>query len=90
MPKYVIERSVPGAGSAPMESCCDIARRSCAAQEQLGPGIQWLESFVTQDKLYCVTYAPDEETIREHARLGGFPVDAVHEVKRMIDPTMAA
>jgi hypothetical protein len=89
MPKYVIEREISGAGKLSPEQMQEIARKSCAVLSDLGPKIQWCESFVTDDKIYCVYIAPDEETVREHARQGGFPANRVSEVKRMIDPTTA-
>lgn len=89
MPKYVIEREIPGAGQLSSEELQSISQRSCAVLGQLGPQIQWIQSFVTADKLYCVYIAPSEELIREHARQGGFPANRISEVKRIIDPTTA-
>ena len=89
MPKYIIEREIPGAGRIPAEELRAISQRSCTVLGRLGPHIQWLESYVTDDKLYCVYIAPDEETIREHGRAGGFPVSHVARVHRIIDPTTA-
>ena len=89
MPKYVIERDLPGAGDLPPETLQKISQKSRAVLEELGPQIQWLESYVTADKLYCVYIAPGEELIREHARQGGFPAGSICEVKAMIDPTTA-
>jgi hypothetical protein len=89
MPKYVIERDLPGAGALPADKLQGISQKSRAVLEELGPKIQWLESYVTADKLYCVYIAPNEELIREHARRGGFPAGTIAEVKTMIDPTTA-
>jgi hypothetical protein len=89
MPKYVIERDIPGAGSLTQDQILGISQKSCSVLQNLGPQIQWVESFVTQDKIYCVYIAPNEATVREHARQGGFPANRVSEVKRMIDPTSA-
>lgn len=89
MPKFVIERNIPGAGNLTPEQLNGIAQKSCSVLRKLGPQIQWVESFVTADKIYCIYIAPDEDTVREHAKLGGFPADSVAEVRRMIDPTTA-
>jgi Protein of unknown function (DUF4242) len=89
MPKYIIEREIPGAGLLTAEQLHGISQRSCGVLRQLGPQIQWLESYVTDNKVYCVYIAPDEATVREHARQGGFPANRVSEVKRLIDPTTA-
>ena len=89
MPRYVIEREIPGAGKLSADELQGVAQKSCAVLQQLGPQIQWIESYVTADKIYCVYVAPNEEMIREHARQGGFPADRVSEIKRMIDPTTA-
>jgi hypothetical protein len=89
MPKYVIEREIPGAGSLTQEQILGISQKSCSVLKNLGPQIQWIESYVTQDKIYCVYIAPNEEMVREHAKQGGFPANHVSEVKRMIDPTSA-
>ena len=89
MPKYVIEREIPGAGDLTAEQLQGIAQTSCGVLSSMGPEVQWLESFVTADKIYCVYIAPSEALIREHAAKGGFPADKVSEVKRMIDPTTA-
>jgi Protein of unknown function (DUF4242) len=89
MPKYVIEREIPGAGSLTEDQVLAISQKSCSVLKGLGPQIQWVESFVTQDKIYCVYIAPDEAMVREHAKQGGFPANRVSEVKRMIDPTSA-
>jgi len=89
MPKFIIERDVPGAGRLSADELQAIAQRSCAVLRGLGPEIQWLESHVTDDKLYCVYIAPDAEPIRRHAREGGFPVNRIAEIRRTIDPTTA-
>lgn len=89
MPKFVIERDVPGAGSLTDAELQKISRTSVEVLKALGPGIQWLQSYVTGDKVYCVYLAPDEETIREHARRAGFPANRVSAVRRLIDPTTA-
>jgi len=89
VPKYVIERNVPGAGKMSPQELQGVSQKSCGVLRNLGPQIQWLESFVTDDKIYCVYIAPNEEMVREHARQGGFPADRVSEVKTMIDPTTA-
>lgn len=89
MPKYIIERDIPGAGNLTGEELHSISQTSCGVLNNLGPAIQWVESFVTPDKVYCVYIAPDEELLREHARQGGFPVNRISEVKSIIDPTTA-
>ena len=89
MKKYVIERTLPGAGSLSTPELAGISQKSCAVLGELAPRAQWQESYVTADKIYCVYLADSEETVREHARRGGFPADSVREVRRMIDPTTA-
>jgi hypothetical protein len=89
MPKYVIERDIPNAGSVTPEQVTAMSQKSCSVLKQLGPQIQWVHSYVTQDKIYCVYIAPNEEMVREHARQGGFPANRVSEVKLVIDPTSA-
>lgn len=89
MPKYVIERELPGAGSLTCDQVVAISQKSCNVLRNLGPTIQWLHSYVTADKIYCVYIAPNEEKVREHARQGGFPANSISEVRRMIDPTSA-
>ena len=89
MPKFVIEREVPGVGSLPVDQLQAISQKSCSVLRSLGPQIQWLQSYVTDDKIYCVYIAPDEETVREHARQGGFPANSVSRVRAVIDPTTA-
>ena len=87
MPKYLIEREIPGAGSLSTQELQGIAQKSCAVLKNMGPQIQWVESYVTGDKVYCVYIAPNEDIIREHASQGGFPANRISEIKRMIDPT---
>jgi hypothetical protein len=87
MPKYVIERIVPGAGKMSTEELKALSLRSCNALNQMGPQIQWIHSYVTDNKIYCVYVAPNEEVVREHARIGGFPANLVSVVKTIIDPT---
>ena len=89
MPKYVIERDIPGAGNLSPADLQGIAQTSCGVLGEMGPTVQWLESFVTPDKIYCVYIAPSEELVREHASRGGFPANVVSEVKLTIDPTTA-
>ncbi len=89
MPKFVIEREIPGAGKLTAEQLQGISQTSCGVLTKLGPRIQWLESYVTDDKVYCVYIAPDEATVREHAKQGGFPANRVSEVRTVIDPTTA-
>ncbi len=89
MPRYVIEREIANAAALSPAELKSIAQRSCAVLAQLGPSIQWVQSFVTEDKITCVYIAPDAELIRTHARLGGFPADRVLEVAAVIDPTTA-
>ncbi|HSA55704.1 MAG TPA: DUF4242 domain-containing protein [Gemmatimonadaceae bacterium] len=87
MPKYVIERLIPGAGKLSAEELKAISMRSCEVLNQLGPKITWIQSYVTDNKLYCVYIAPNEEMVREHARIGGFPANHISPVKTLIDPT---
>ncbi len=89
MPKYVIERDIPGAGKLSAEQLRGISQKSCSVLNGLGPTIQWVESFVTADKVYCIYIAPNEALVREHAKQGGFPANKVSEVKTIIDPTTA-
>ena len=89
MPKFVIEREIPGLGDMSDQQVQAVSEKSCSVLRNLGPQIQWLQSYATQDKLYCVYIAPDEETIREHARQGGFPANRIEKVLRVIDPTTA-
>ena len=87
MPKYVIERDIKDVGNTPPEQVIAISQKSCSVLQNLGPKIQWVQSYVTQDKIYCVYIAPNEELVKEHARLGGFPANHVAQVKTIIDPT---
>ena len=87
MPKYIIEREIPGAGKLTKDQLEGAATKSNGVLCELGPQIQWLESFVTENKLYCVYIAPNADLVREHARRGGFPANQVNEVKTIIDPT---
>jgi len=89
MPKYVIEREVPGAGKMTPDQLTSISQTSCGVLRKLGSEIQWVNSYVTDDKIYCVYIAPNEEMIREHARQGGFPANRVSQVRSSIDPTTA-
>jgi len=89
MHKYVIERDIPGAGQLSPDQLQGVAQKSCSVLNKLGPQIQWVQSYVTGDKVYCVYLAPNEEIIREHARQGGFPANRISEVKTVIDPTTA-
>jgi hypothetical protein len=89
MPKYVIEREIPGAGNLSPQDLLGISQKSCGILKEMGPQIQWVESFVTADKVYCIYIAPNEEAVREHAQKGGFPANRISEVKTMIDPTTA-
>jgi hypothetical protein len=89
MPKFLIEREIPGAGDLSPQELQAISQKSCGVLREMGPRIQWVESYVTGDKVYCVYIAPSEEMVREHARQGGFPANRVSEIKRMIDPTTA-
>ncbi len=87
MPKYIIEREVPGAGQLSAEELRGISQKSCSVLNSMGPQIQWLESHVTDDKIYCTYIAPNEEAIREHAEQGGFPANQISEIRSTIDPT---
>jgi Protein of unknown function (DUF4242) len=89
MPKYVIEREVPGAGDLNAQQLKDISQTSCSVLRKLGVEIQWIQSFVTGDKIYCIYRSPNEEMIREHAELGGFPANVISEISTTIDPTTA-
>lgn len=89
MPRYVIERDLPGAGSMSAEELAAVSQKSNSALQELGPDIQWVHSYVTDDKIYCVYVAPDPELIREHAQKGGFPANKISEVRAMIDPATA-
>jgi hypothetical protein len=87
MPRFVIERDIPGVGQLPPEQLQAISQKSCGVIRGMGPKIQWVHSYVTDDKIYCVYIAPDEGTVREHAQLGGFPANRISQVRAVIDPT---
>jgi len=89
MPKYVIERELPGAGKLTPQELTAISQESCGVLRQLGPQIQWVQSYLTDDKIYCIYIAPNPEAVRKHAQLGGFPANKISEVKTIIDPTTA-
>ncbi len=89
MPKFLIEREIPGAGNLSAAELQAISQKSCGVLQGLGPQIQWLQSYVTGDKVYCVYIAPDEAMVREHARQGGFPANRISEITSVIDPTTA-
>jgi hypothetical protein len=89
MPRYLIERELPGAGGLSGEDLRGISETSCGVLREMGPQIQWIQSFVTDDRITCVYIAPDEESVREHARRGGFPANRVLRVHEVIDPTTA-
>ncbi len=89
MPRYVIERELPGAGKLSKDDLHGISQKSCSVISELGPSIQWVESFVTEDKIYCVYNAPNKEIIKEHAEKGGFPANRIEEIKNVISPVTA-
>jgi hypothetical protein len=89
MPRYIIERTIPGAGKLSPDELQGISQRSCSVLRDLGPQIQWIESQVTDDKVYCVYVAPNEDMIRSHAERGGFPVDSIRRIRSRINPTTA-
>jgi Protein of unknown function (DUF4242) len=89
MPKFVIEREIAGAGKLPPQELQAISKKSCGVLQGMGPQIQWVQSYVTDDKIYCVYVAPDEKTVRSHAEKGGFPANSVARVRSVIDPTTA-
>jgi Protein of unknown function (DUF4242) len=89
MPRFVIEREIVGAGKLSREDLHAISQKSCGVLRAMGPSVQWIQSFVTDDKIYCVYLAPDEETVRRHAVQGGFPADSVARVRAVIDPVTA-
>ena len=89
MPKYVIEREIPGAGNMSAQDLQAVSQKSCSVLQNLGPQIQWVQSYVTGDKIYCIYIAPSEDMIRTHAQQGGFPANRISEVKTTIDPTTA-
>ncbi len=89
MPRFVIEREIPGAGNLSPQELQGISQKSCSVLRELGPEVQWVHSYVTDDKVYCVYVAPDEEAIRQHAAQGGFPANRISRVRSVIDPTTA-
>jgi hypothetical protein len=89
MPKFVIERDIPEAGSLSSEQLQAISQKSCGILREMGPQIQWVESYVTDDKIYCVYMAPDEDAVRKHAQQGGFPANRISQIRSVIDPTTA-
>ena len=89
MPKYVVEREIPGAGNLSPQELQAVSQKSCTVLQNLGPQIQWVHSYVTADKIYCVYIAPSEDMVRAHAQQGGFPANRISEVRTMIDPTTA-
>jgi hypothetical protein len=89
MPKFVLEREIIGAGQLPQQELHAISQKSCSVLDRMGPTIQWVQSFVTDDKIYCIYVAPNEETVRQHAQKGGFPANTVARVRSVIDPTTA-
>ena len=89
MPKFVIERELTGAGKLPRQELQAISQKSCSVLREMGPQIQWQQSFVTDDKIYCIYIAPDEEAIKTHARKGGFPANRISAVRAVIDPVTA-
>lgn len=89
MPKYLIEREIPGAGQLSGDQLQQISQKSCGVLRGMGPQIQWVQSYVTDDKVYCVYIAPDEKSVREHAAQGGFPANRVSQIRTLIDPTTA-
>jgi hypothetical protein len=89
MPRFVIERSIPGVGNSSSAELHTIAQKSCGVLKDIGPKIQWVQSYVTDDKIYCVYIAPNEDVVREHAKQGGFPANVVSRVRSVIDPTTA-
>ena len=89
MPKFVIERDIPTAGALSSEQLQAISQKSCRVLREMGPQIQWVQSYVTDDKIYCIYVAPDEDTIRKHAHQGGFPTSRISRIRSVIDPTTA-
>ena len=87
MPKFVIERDIPDAGKLSPQQLQAISQKSCGVLQEMGPRIQWVQSYVTDDKIYCVYIAPDEETVRQHAQQGGFPANRISQIRSVIDPT---
>jgi hypothetical protein len=89
MPKFVIERDIPGAGKLSPQQLQAISQKSCGVLREMGPQIQWIQSYVTDDKIYCVYIAPDEDAVRKHAQMGGFPANRISRIRAVIDPTTA-
>jgi len=89
MPKYLIEREIPGSGKLTPQELQAVSQKSCSVLKQMGPQIQWVHSYVTGDKIYCIYIAPDEEMVREHAKQGGFPANRVSQITAIIDPATA-
>jgi hypothetical protein len=89
MPKYLIERDIPGAGKLTAEELRGVSQKSCSVLNRLGPQIQWVQSYVTDDKVYCVYIAPNEDIVRQHAQEGGFPANRIAEIRTVIDPATA-
>jgi cell division inhibitor SulA len=89
MPKFLIEREIPGAGSLTAQDLQGVSQKSCSVLQQMGPQIQWVQSYVTGDKIYCVYIAPNEDMVREHAKQGGFPANRISEISAIIDPATA-
>ncbi len=89
MPKYIIERNIPNAGHLSARELQSISQKSCAILTEMGPQIQWLESYLTDDKIYCIYIAPNEATVKEHAEKGGFPANSISQIRTSIDPTTA-
>lgn len=89
MPKFVIEREIPGAGNLTKDDLQGISQKSCGVLQELGPSVQWLQSYVTENKVYCVYIAPNKEAVIKHAEMGGFPANVISEVSTVIDPTTA-
>lgn len=89
MPRYVIEREIPGAGNLSQEDLHAISQKSCSVLQELGPQVQWVQSYVTDDKIYCIYIAPDAASVKKHAEMGGFPANTIAQVRSIIDPTTA-
>ena len=89
MPRYIIERELPGAGNLSQQDLQAVSQKSCGVLDNLGPRIQWVESFVTEDKIYCVYQAPNKELIQQHAEMGGFPANRIEEIRNVISPVTA-
>jgi len=89
MPKFLIEREIPGAGKLSPQELKTISQKSCGVLRELGPQVQWVHSYVTDDKIYCVYIAPDEASVRKHAEMGGFPANSISQIRSVIDPTTA-